>query len=374
MEESMYKIYSDSKSAWDAMHEAIADAKKSIYWELYIFVDDDAGQRFFDTLIRKAKAGVTVRIIVDSFGSFGLPRKRIQQLKQAGVDLRFFNDRKHRYRSLLRRLFSRTHRKILVVDEEIGFIGGVNVRSSMKDWLDIHVRLTGNTVHSLLRAFAKTYIISGGPKKNVKQLLKYKFRVAHDMIDFIYDDPNSKGSRARKKYTEALLKARERVILFSPYYFPDKKFLHALWRARKRGVKVDLLIPLRSDLRVGTYAAYAWFSLMHRLGVKVHLTDKMMHGKGVIVDDDWAMVGSSNIDIGSFFNNYEANVKISDREFVKKLKELVHGWTEGAKKIDPKNWEKRGRLHRAKEWIAKRVYNLLYPDSGDETSFLKKKR
>jgi cardiolipin synthase len=250
----------------------------------------------------------------------------------------------------------------LVIDEESGFIGGVNIRRDMREWYDINIRIQGNAVHSLLRAFAKGYVIAGGDKENVRHLLKYTFRVEKDIqgLEFIYDDPHSKRSRARKRYTEALLKARERVILFSPYYFPDRKFLKALYAARKRGVRVDLLIPFRSDVRIAHYAAYAWFSLMNKSGVRVHLLKNMMHGKGVVVDDDWAMIGSSNIDQSSFYDLYEVNAKISDKRFVKKIKKILDKWLKDSELVDGKTWKKRGVWQRCKEWMALNLYRIWH--------------
>jgi len=358
MGNSKYQLYSSTQEAWDGMLQAITDAKESIYWELYIFIDDEAGTPFFDILEKKSRSGVDVKLIIDSLGSFGLPRRRIKSLKDAGVDLLFFSERKKRYRGLWKKMWSRTHRKILIVDADVGFIGGVNIQKHMKDWSDVHIRIQGTAVHSILRWFAKSYIISGGKKKNVKHLFKYRFRVASDIddLEFVFDDADTKQSRTRKKYTEAFLKARERVILFSPYYFPDRRFLRALWKARRRGIKVDLLIPFRTDIRIATYAMHVWFSLMRKLGVNVHLTDKMMHGKGVIVDDDWAMVGSSNIDQVSFYDNYEANVKISEKKFVSNLKNTVQGWLDESEKMDEKYLKKRGRFQR---WLDRTSFRVV---------------
>ncbi len=344
------------------MYQAMLGAYKSIYWELYMFVDDDAGVDFFDLLEQKAKSGVDVKLIIDALGSFGLSKKRITSLKQAGVDVRLFKETKKKIRSWWKRMCTRTHRKILVVDEDIGFIGGVNIQKNMLNWMDIQVRIEGNAVHSLLRSFAKLYILCGGDKANVKHLLKFTFRVQSDEkdLEFIYDDGNSTQSKARRVYTEALLKARERVILFSPYYFPDKKFLHALWKARKRGVHVDMLIPFRSDLRVAQYAAYAYFSVLHKLGVHLHLSDSMMHGKGVVVDDDWAMIGSSNLDNTSFYDNYEANVKLREKHIVGEIKKTVVGWITKAKRLDIQRWEKRGYRQRFKEILATTFYKIWH--------------
>lgn len=358
---SNYQIYSTSKEAWDAMFQALLNAKKSIFWELYIFVDDEAGQPFFDVLEQKAKEGVDVKLVVDSLGSFWLPRKRVENLKKSGVDIRFFYENKNPYRGWWRRMWTRTHRKVLVVDEQIGFIGGVNIDKRMREWLDIQVRVEGKVVNSLLRAFAKSYITCGGDKEKVRRLLKYKFRILHDEAELIIDEPDKNKSRAQSRHVEALLKARERVILFSPYYFPGAKFLYALWRAKRRGVRVDLLVPFRSDIRILTYVTYAWFALLeNKYGVKIHLLKNMMHAKGVVMDDDWAMIGSSNLESTSFYDNYEANIRLKNREFVKKLKSKLDDWINKAIKFDEVRWQKRGKWHRLKEWLAVKLYKLWH--------------
>lgn len=345
------------------MYKAILEAQESIYWELYIFVDDTAGRPFFDALEQKAKAGINVKIIVDSFGSFWLPRSRVATLKKAGVELLFFYERKKRYRGWWKRIWSRTHRKILVVDEKIGFLGGVNIKKEMKEWLDLHVRVEGKTVHNMLRAFAKSYIICGGEKQKVRHLLKYKFRLLHDEAEVVFDEPSGRRSLVREKYFDALLRARERIILFSPYYFPDKRFLLALWRARKRGVKIDLLIPFRADIRLLTYASYAWFAILRKkYGVNIHLTKQMMHGKGLVVDDEWAMVGSTNIEQTGFYDNYEANIKINDTLVVQKLKQIVEKWIQEAGNFSDEKWKKRGWRQKLKEWLAVRLYRLWHKE------------
>jgi len=355
---SDYEIYSTSQLAWDAMYQAIFSAQKSVYWELYIFLDDAEGGRFFDLLEQKSRAGLDVKLVVDAIGSFWLSRRRVESLHAAGVEVLFFSERKKRYRGWWKQLISRTHRKILIIDEAIGFIGGVNVDQRMKDWLDIQVRVEGKIVHSLLRSFAKSYIICGGNKKNVRKFLRFRFRVRDDEANLVIDEPSGGKSAVRKKYITALLRARERVILFSPYYFPDRKFLLALWRAKKRGVRVDLLLPLRTDVRLVTYAAYAWFKLLQKIGVNIHLTPNMMHGKGVIVDDDWAMVGSSNLDQISFYDNYEANLEIRKSSVVKNLKNIVGEWVENARHLTEMDLQKMGLGEEIKMKVAFWLYKI----------------
>ncbi len=359
---STFDLFETSEEAWCSMYDAMFAAESSIYWEMYILVDDEAGKPFFDLLEHKAQQGVDVKLIIDGVGSFSVSRGRIDSLKRSGVDVRMFHERKHRYRGLWSKMISRTHRKILIVDETVGFIGGVNVQSHMRDWLDIQVKITGRSVHSLLRTFAKMYMIAGGKKAAVKQLLKYKFRVKNDLAEFIYDEPGryKNGSRMRKVYTQALLKARERVVLFSPYYFPDKRFLKALWAAKKRGVRVDLLIPFRTDMRLATYLAYGFFAITHKAGGNIHLIPKMMHGKGVMVDDDYAVVGSSNLEKGSFYDNYEANVKFRDKKTLGHLSRILARWQQSGTTYDPKTWKKYGRIQSLKQWIALKLYRIWH--------------
>lgn len=360
MGRSEYKVYPSTKEAWKAMYHALEHAKKSIYWQVYIMVDDSVGSGFFKLLEKKAKEGVDVKLIIDYWGSFALSRKRVKELRDNGVDVRLFQERRHRFKGFWQRFSIRNHRKVLVVDEQKGFIGGVNIDKNMEHWLDIHVYVRGKIVRTLMRSFAKQYIVCGGEKTEVEHLLKRAYRVKHDEIDFIFDQPRRNHSHARQKYAEALMKARERVILFSPYYFPDKQFLRAMWQAKKRGVRVDLLIPFRTDLRFATYAAYTWFSLMRLYGVKIHILKKMMHGKGVIVDDEWAMIGSSNIDHPSFYHNYEANIRLKNKFVVKKLKRILDRWINDSHSLDDVKWHKRGMWQRVKEWFALKGYKYWF--------------
>ncbi len=363
MPNSQYQMYSTSQSAWDAMYQAVETATKSIFWELYIFADDEIGHRFFDLLEAKAKAGIDVKLLIDSLGSFWLSKKRIASLRSAGVDVRFFSERK-RLRGWWRLLLSRSHRKILVIDEKIGFVGGVNIERQSKDWLDIHLRVEGQVVHSLLRSFAKMYVLSGGPRRRVRRYLAYRYRVATDLkeereFELMDHQADTRASTLRRGYVKALIRARERIILFSPYYFPDKAFLYELWRARRRGVKIDLLLPLRTDVRIATYAAYGFFAILKKMGVNVRLTKTMMHGKGAVIDDDLAIVGSGNLDQTSFYDNYETTLSIRNKNLVSRLKDTLEEWMKEAVEVDDA-WEHRSTFHRMKEWIALRLYRLWH--------------
>jgi len=361
MKSSVEKIYDTTPQAWAAMLSAMREAKKSIFWEVYILIDDETGNQFFDVLMRKARDGVDVKLVVDYWGSFALSKNKINELKQSGIDIHVFQPYKHPFHGIGLWIMSRTHRKLLIVDESIGFVGGVNVRHDMKEWDDIYVSLQGKIVRSLVRSFAKLYVKAGGDREKVLPMLEYDHRVRNTLFDFVYDHPRVQlYSKVKQKYIEALMKAREKVILFSPYYFPDKEFLKAIWEARQRGVHIDLLIPFRTDHRFASWMSYAWFALMKKWGVKIHLLKNMMHGKGMVVDDDEAIIGSSNIEYASFYHNHEVNLLMHDKRMAGKLKRILQRWMKSAKSLDDIKFENRGYLQKFFERISAWLYRLWF--------------
>jgi cardiolipin synthase len=351
---SSYKFYSTSKKAWDAMYNDIASAMRLIFWEVYIFNDDNVGSKFFDLLQKKAQEGIEVHLVLDFIGSFRVSKKRINSLKQAGVDVLFFQDKA---KKLWQRVYTRTHRKILVVDS-VGYIGGVNIDETMAEWLDIQIRVESRVTKSLLKSLVQMYIVAGGDKEKVKHLLKKERFIKKD-LEFIFDDPNPEKSRAKDIYIKALREANRKVIFFTPYYFPDIDFWKALISARKRGINVNLLVPFTSDIGIATYVTRTYISFLKRLGVGVFFTEKMMHAKGVIVDDSWALIGSSNLDQTSFYDNYEVNALITNRNFIRNIKNVIQGWLKKAINSNSKN-HKNTFVQGIKEWLSLKIYKLWH--------------
>lgn len=355
-----YNIYGTTGAAWDAMYASLETAKTSIYWEVYIFIDDAEGKRFSDILEKKAIEGLEVKLIVDTLGSLTLSKKTISRLKKAGVEIIFFYERKKRIRSWWQKLWTRNHRKMLIIDRESTFIGGVNIEAGMKDWFDIMIEIKGDISKQFLPYFAQSYLISGGKRSHIKHLFARQEKISIRGIDFVFDEPSQKRSRARRYYLRALRDAKKKIILFSPYFFPDKGFLRAMKMARKRGVRIDMIMPFRTDLKLVTYAAQSWYQELSDLGIHIHLLHQMMHGKGLIVDDSWAMAGSSNINHTSFYETYESNIRIEDHDMVRSLTKEVLGWLPGSTHIDNMYWEDRSLFEKVKENMALWLYRLWY--------------
>src|SRR3989344_8687832 len=165
-----YRFYTITEKAWQAMLEAIKGAQRSIYLETYIFEDDLTSRRFLDVLNEKSRQGIVVKIIIDSIGSFWFRSKTKKELEKSGVEVLFFSPLiawRNPYYLIRKFWFYRTHRKILVVDEEIGFLGGVNIGQKFAQWLDLHIQLTGPVVRHLVKSFRRSYRFCGGKDPKV---------------------------------------------------------------------------------------------------------------------------------------------------------------------------------------------------------------
>ena len=359
MEDFSYKFYNTTVSAWEAMRQEIAAAAKSVYWEVFTLLDDKAGRPFIDLLIAKAQAGLDVKLITDAIGSFSLSREAVTRLKNSGVKFFTFNRLRPDFsaQNWWRRIWHRTHRKVLIIDEKLAFIGGVNVSQESMDWYDLHLKLTGKIVLPILAGFAENYIRAGGDKKEVERLLRPKIPLdldaAREKINFIFHSPLGVAKRSpfKKFYSQALDTAKEQFSLLSPYYVPDKQFLSLVSRAKRRGVKVNILIPWKTDVRLMQYIAQMFYGISAKAGAAFHFLKKMNHGKAVSVDNTLGMVGSANLTPRSFYINHEAGVTFSREQMVEELNQILDEWKNDAVPLADFGFgHKRGWYGRFKDW------------------------
>jgi len=177
-----YKFFRTTSEAMQGMYEAILGAQESIYWEIYSLIDDNTGMPFINILCDRAKAGLEVKVIVDAVGSYELTRLSVARLKAAGVDIMYYNSLLPTLslRGWFRSVWRRNHRKVLVIDKKIVFIGGVNVAGIYSAWDDLHIRVTGKITTPLLHSFARSYVRGGGDKKKIKHLLRPQFKTARE--------------------------------------------------------------------------------------------------------------------------------------------------------------------------------------------------
>lgn len=378
-----------------AMCEAIGAARREVWLATYIFYDDEAGRRVFDALCAASRRGVHVHLVIDGFGSKGMREALQERCKGAGVELAVFGPIGRWLDVFKPSQFRRLHQKLCVVDDRVAFVGGINIIDDRLDIrhghlaaprLDFAVRVTGPVVRPVrYSASAMWYRAELGkdwlteiagvarsprPVTRARRLLD---KVKTPKPEEAYDEDASKGSitqigllppmcaafvvrdnlRQRRTiercYIEAIRRARERVDIVCPYFYPGRAFRRVLDKAARRGVQVRLVLQGQLDYKVAGIAARVLYDELISCGV--HIFEYMpafLHAKVAVVDGHWATVGSSNIDPLSLLLNLEANVIVEDAGFVAKLSSEIDAAIAASRPVSLSPDMRRGWLARAR--------------------------
>ncbi|MBI2897163.1 MAG: cardiolipin synthase B [Deltaproteobacteria bacterium] len=310
-------------AAFPTMLDAIASAREQVLLEMYWFGSDGIGRRFARALEDKARDGVEVAVIHDSVGSIDAAPEMFDDMRAAGVRVVEFNPVapwQRRFR--LDRLNRRDHRKILVVDGTIGFVGGINIGDPWHPdpetgacWRDDAIRVEGPAVESLGLLFAHTWVGQGE-----RPLGRHPTGPAHEGSGTNVRVLGEYGVRNRREIRRAYLyrvwHSRKRVWIANSYFVPDRVVRRALVRAARRGVDVRVLVPAQSDIPAVYYAGRATYDRLMRHGVRIFEWQRnVLHAKTAVVDGLWSTVGSYNLDYRSFRYNLEVSVAIEDEAF-----------------------------------------------------------
>ncbi len=347
-----WQIYRHSREAWQAVYEDCKAARQLIDIEEYIILDDAAGRPLIDILMQKARQGLRVRLLIDSAGSFSAAHspELLQELRSAGILLKVFNPIEPRR---LNRAFAwlfRDHRKIIVIDNEVAHIGGVCFQANMAAWRDTQIRITGPILGEFKRTFEEMWI-----KGPTGQYARFKRgAVAPDGFQILINAPRF---RQRYFYHELLNRIREasdRVWITTPYFIPNYRFYRALRRAARRGADVRMIVADKSDHNIVDRASDFHIGPALQNGVAVHrYLPALLHAKTAVIDD-WATVGSCNIDNLSFVFNHEANLAGTNREFVGAVAAMFEEDLAHTREIRPLEWQHR-------PWTAKVLEALTWP-------------
>jgi cardiolipin synthase len=327
-------FYHEGLPAFEAMLEAIRGAKHHVHLETFIFRTDETGEVFLKALAEKARQGVQVRLLYDAMGSHRLWHRRLRDLLDAGGLSSVFLPMNPFRRRL--QVNMRNHRKITVVDGEVGFVGGLNIGDEYigKDprfgfWRDTHLRVRGPAVADLQHVFAEDWNFASGERLADPDPVEASGAYFHAqraggpyLAQVIDSGPDRDLKGIREIYFAAILNARRRVWIASPYFVPDAGLRDALRLAGYLGLDVRLLCQYRPDKWLPQYAAQYYWGELVNAGVKVYqYTRGMMHSKVMLVDDDWASVGTANLDNRSLHLNFEVNCLIYARQAVAELEE-----------------------------------------------------
>ena len=333
------ELYHEGAPAFDAMLAAVERAEHHVHAQCFIFRPDELGRRAIAVLCAAARRGVEVRLLVDSVGSYNLRSRMLRDLKRAGGQVASFYPLFNPLRVNLR-----NHRKVLVVDGHTGFAGGLNVGDEYLGkhpkfgyWRDTHFRVEGPAVEGLQYTFLEDwYFTTGEAVKGGRYFAPPARAPGSALAQVVASGPDADFKAIRETYVAAILRARERVWIASPYFVPDAGLRDALLLAARSGLDVRFLGLYRPDKWLPFLAArYYWPDLM-AAGAKVYQYARgMMHSKYVLVDGEWASVGSANTDNRSLFLNFELNCQFFDAGVVRELEDAFLKDLEWSVRIDP---------------------------------------
>jgi cardiolipin synthase len=358
-------VLRDGAETYPAMLAALGAAQRTICFETYILAADRTGDSFKAVLIERARAGVAVRIIYDAVGSFGLPESWVGELRTAGCQVIDFNPIAPWRRRF--RLSHRDHRKIIVVDDRLGFTGGLNIAndySAIEDggagWHDMHCRVTGAVVIDLARMFRRTWLRCGGTGYPPPIAASYAPATGGPLIRLLDNTRRRQRTTVRRAYLHVIKAARKLVLIQNAYFLPDRGLRRALARAAARGVDVRILVPGNSDVRMVEWAMLYVLRRLARRGVKIfRWRGPMMHAKTATVDALWSTIGSYNFDAQSRFNNLEVTLEILDPATGQALVSTFERDIANADPFDEQAWLRMPWWRKALAWVGYRLRRVL---------------
>ncbi|WP_310993402.1 cardiolipin synthase [Aequorivita marina] len=345
--------------------QAIENAKHHIHIAYYIYEPDDIGTKIIDLLIKKAQEGVKVRFIYDDFGSRAIRKKQVPRLKAAGVAV--FPFYKIKLIALANRLNYRNHRKIIVVDGIIGFVGGINVSDKYINaantenklyWRDTHLRIQGPAVSTLQYIFMGDWNYCAGkklaPNTHYFPETKEAYQTDSDkIVQIAASGPDSDTPLIQQSLLEAISLAQEEILITTPYFIPGESIIESLVIAATSGTKVKLLVPGISDSMLVNYAARSYYSRLLDAGAEIYRYEKgFVHAKTLVADQQLAMVGTANMDLRSFDLNFEVNALVYDEGIANQLREAFYNDLKDATPIAVKTWNERSKFTKFLEKLA----------------------
>lgn len=366
----------DGPQTMAAMIAAIKAAKHHIHLETYIFDQDPLGIAFAELLIERQKAGVQVRIIYDSIGTVGTPKTFFESLSQAGIELLEFhpvNPINTLSQGTAWSPNQRDHRKLLVVDGNIAFTGGINISNSYANsslfrskragntsvgWRDTHIQITGPAVAAIQWVFLDTWLEE--KELNFEQLPEADYfpilkNIGTQLVRVLASGPDE-NQDIYQAYLSALYQAKRSIHITCAYFVPDEAILNALSAAVRRGVDVKLVLPGVNDNDLVSQASKSYFEEMLTSGVQLfQLKVAVLHAKTAVIDSQWSTVGSTNIDTRSFLHNREINVMVFSPEFGKEMENAFAEDLKSSTPVSKEVWADRPLLDRLKQWFARRL-------------------
>ena len=353
------EIITDFQTMSDRLIADIEGARHHINMLFFKFEDDAAGRRIADALIRKSEEGVQVRLIYDDAGNLMVPRRFYRKLRKHGIQVRGFI---RIFLPILSRDYnSRNHRKVVVIDGRVGYMGGMNIAQRYAEglkwgiWRDTHMRITGPAVSELQTSFLTDWKFTKGDEPDLDPMYPYNPPSGNTLMQIVTGGPMDKWNVMMQAYMTAIASARHHAYLQSPYFIPPEPIMKTLQNAALSGVDVRVMIPYRSDKGVlPPWASRSYFKEALNAGIRIYLYRKgYMHAKTMTIDDSLVTIGSTNIDFRGFEQDFEINAFMYDESMARQQRDIFLEDLKDAELIDPLEWDKRPFIDKAKESVAR---------------------
>lgn len=341
-----------------SMLAAVKEAKKTITMESYIYWDGTIGRTFAEALAERARAGVSVKLVLDAVGSAPMSESLIDFLRRNGVDIEWYHPIRW---YTLSRANHRTHRKLLIVDGEVGFTGGVGVADnwlgdadSPDHWRETQVRLEGPAVTQMQFAFMDNWVKSRGEILTGLSYFPAVGQRGNQLVQVIKSSPSEGSSTVKLLYIISIVSAKQSIRITNAYFIPDRDTIRALEGAVRRGVEVQVIVPGEwTDVPIVRQASRWHYEILLRRGIRLYeYQGTMIHAKTMVVDGIWTTIGSSNFDDRSFRLNDEVNVNIYDEDIAAKMDQMFMEDIQRSHEIHLHHFGKRSWTARVKEAAA----------------------
>jgi cardiolipin synthase len=348
LEGNRLKIYNNGDAFYPAMLEAIESARCSITMEAYIYWKGDIGLRFATALAEKARAGVTVKLLLDAVGSSTIGTEILKILKEAGCEVEWYNPV---FWFTAARSNNRTHRKSLIVDGRLAFTGGAGIADHWsgnaedeKHWRDIQVSVEGPGAMPLQTGFGHNWLETTGELVKGEKFHPQPQRVGDFSVQTIMSSPEIGSSMVRIMYYLAIACAQRSIFIANPYFIPDIVATDILIDAKKRGVDVKIMVSgNHNDMTIARYASIQLYGKLLEAGIEIYEYNRtMLHHKTMVVDGLWSTVGTTNFDNRSFALNEESNVCVYDRQLACDFEKIFNADLEACDRVDLQSWKQRG--------------------------------
>ncbi len=359
-------MFSDGKDFFRSLMKDIKAAKYSIDIEFYIIKPDFIGQRLLKLLTDKAKEGVQVRLLIDALGSRRISDRKLKDFIDAGGKVEYFFKPKFKYLNF--DLNYRNHRKVVVIDNKYGYIGGFNIakeylgfKKKFGYWRDTHLRIVGNSVQDLKAIFLMDWSVERGEKPDFDEIDFYSENTKSDIaVQIVMSGPDSVKEQIKRSMMRMITFAGEKIYLQTPYFVPDRAMLESLKMAAQSGVDVKIMIPCMPDHPFVYWANYSYCGELIKSGARVFRYENgFLHAKTLVVDGEVSTVGSANFDVRSFRLNFEANAFVYDKELANKMEKTFEDDMKLSTEVTLEDYESRGLWIKIKEAVSVLLSDIL---------------